>query len=454
MNPNRHVLFASNLADVVSVVDGGLLIGTYGWQNSNFNADAPTCEIICRQECTPQVYRVLFGDPEDVCNACNKSAGIGIELVRDPLFKSEKFRDIDTRLTFPYPFGTGNSTVTAAMVAANVIDQINNPRQYGHNHFGITASLDASDSNNETILITIDDCTRFRVHNLPGSTENTITEMTAGLDAVVSADWALRQFPLQVGTAMVPGAGPDESWQGCKRPCIITFTGCIENCAGAGLFQHWNMFAMNPRVALTVIFDQDATDPLWLEESGLTCTQNCRVTYSGASFGTLTAGAKSNTVLGSTFNVTVVSGDTALEYATKLQTAILANCAAALSCYVSFDGSNYNVVIEGDGTVNLLRPMTINSIVFAPESVAGFACGCYIDETPAYPFTGIFIYNDAGDYIPITAAANVAAIVSTIDAVLNPVSVIATSQRLVLSFPPDTNATVDCGALKLVVEPA
>ena len=149
--------------------------------------------------------------------------------------------------------------------------------------------------------------------------------------------------------------------------------------------------------------------------------------------------------------MTVVSGDTALEYATKLQAAILANCAAALACYVSFDGTNYNVTIEGDGTVNLLRAMTINSIVFAPDSATGFACGCFIDEQPAYPFTGIFYYAP-GLYIPITAAANVAAIVSAIDAVLNPVSVIATSQRLVLAFPPDTNATVDCSSLQLIVE--
>lgn len=246
MQPQVKQLFISGVD--TNTIQNGLESGEYYFRDGNgdalfyFNAShINCCNILKRYDGQEQVVSVKFVAPAqaDPCDDCSGyRAGIRIKLRRGSptsgVFDHETYLDMLTEKVFEYPF-TGTSTdasVTAADVAASIIDSINATDAFQGGPLPYTAALDPADNNDETILITSEDGDiSFDVYNLRDYPLNTIYEVTVPKARTLSDSYVKRKFSLGIG--FIPGKDADITWQGCKNPVRIELCGCLPaGCSG------------------------------------------------------------------------------------------------------------------------------------------------------------------------------------------------------------------------------
>lgn len=218
------------------------------------------CSRICRFPGVEQVWKVQFLAPglANECDDCSGyKAGLRIRLVRvtNPTFDHETY--LDSFSTFVYEFEDATSTTTAANVAtdfiawANADDSHSGPRPF-------EVVTDPSDGTGATVLITSKHPDiQFKVSNVRYYPKNVITLDTEHQSSILGASTVARKFPLGIG--FIPGQNPDESWQGCKNPCVIIVKGCLPGgCSDADMV--YNSHNAVPLHAVNTPFDLE----LWV----------------------------------------------------------------------------------------------------------------------------------------------------------------------------------------------
>jgi len=416
MKLQNPIYVSGPLEDALTTVGGLLVID--GRFAMLADVAAGTCSLTCRQGCEPQVWKVKFISPETACSDCNRQAGIQIVHDRHPEFDNQTINDVPNFVPFRYPFTPQTGIITAAQIAAWVLAQVNNPFQNGMDYFGITAVLDASDGTNETVIFTMSEgCENFRVENLIDATQNTITEVFAGMNAVLPATWIAQYFPLQQGLAVIPGAPAPENWYGCQNPCFLHLRNCIPYCTGQEIPEFNNRMTESYQDVI-VVFDSAVTNFAATNVAALVdaCTGLCRFVARGASTG-LVAGTVAVVIGGTTTNVTMDVGETKESLLLKVNAAI----------QPTYPNVNYHLVYSGGAWVvevsfgisgGVMPPtiLSIGGVALVPTEVDGEYCGCLYDTTAfSYPYTGKIRVNP-DEYVQITAAANIAAVLTQLQA--------------------------------------
>ncbi len=368
-----------------------------------------SCAIVCRKDCLPKVVRVVFADPENACDPCNRSAGIVLNLDRGQLERVETGLELITTLEFSYPF-TDGVTATAADVAAWVIAQVNTPQPSGHDHFGITAGADP-DNTTTGVLFTISDCNySFSVTNLPSSTVNTITTVFEGQGAMLTQQQLNDQFPLQQGISTIPGApAPALYFNGCERICIYTMTGCIDTCRMNQLDINQNLKAVDPVVTVNFLIPESYL-PTWLDTP---CTQTCHYRYTSPGSVPFTIHTHQ---LREADGTTVIASYTPTAADTQDSTYQKLGALAGISLYS--DGTGVSAIIGEVAAKFVIRVNATNYDLNLQGTVSSPAlCGCFLSLAGlTYPYTGHLLIN-ATQSIELTAIANKPALLAAIQAV-------------------------------------
>jgi len=234
-NPNANTLVdvgavqGPDFAGEVRIVD----------QISILSASVTRCQKVCASPCEENIWEIEFGDVDfGDCNACGKSVGFTLLLNRNPDFDNQTYFEYNQRKQYVYQ-GNLSGTVTGATLAQWFFDYITDLQNQNdqHDQFLVVASV-----NTNTLTLTFP-CNGLAAYsligiyqlpnnNLSASPTNefpVFTEIQPAVEAVLSKEKLLQQFPQEIGHVF--GEAPRDQWTWCQTVCVITLKGCIDACS-------------------------------------------------------------------------------------------------------------------------------------------------------------------------------------------------------------------------------
>ena len=228
-NPSAATLEAvsGDFAGEVRIVD----------QISVLAGSVTRCQKVCASPCQENIWTIQFlpvdfGD----CNACGKSVGFTLLLDRNPDFDNQTYFEYNQRKQYVFQ-GNLSGTYTGIQLAtwfeSYITDLQNQNDQHDQFHLEVSRVGD-------TLTITMP-CSGLIAYNLLGiyhlpnnnlpTTELPIfTETQEAVEAVLSREKLLQQFPQEIGHVF--GEAPRDQWTWCQTICVITLKGCIDPCSG------------------------------------------------------------------------------------------------------------------------------------------------------------------------------------------------------------------------------
>jgi hypothetical protein len=238
-NPNANTLVdvgalqGPDFAGEVRIVD----------QISILSASVTRCQKVCASPCEENIWTIEFGDVDfGDCNACGKSVGFTLLLNRNPDFDNQTYFEYNQRKQYVYQ-GNLSGTVTGATLATWFFDYITDLQNQNdqHDQFLVVASVGTGPTAN--VLTLTFPCNGLAAYsligiyqlpnnNLSASPTNEFPvffEQQAAVEAVLSKEKLLQQFPQEIGHVF--GEAPRDQWTWCQTVCVITLKGCIDACS-------------------------------------------------------------------------------------------------------------------------------------------------------------------------------------------------------------------------------
>jgi hypothetical protein len=231
-NPNAGTLVdvealqGPDFADEVRIVD----------QISILSTSVTRCQKVCASPCEENIWTIEFGDVDfGDCNACGKSVGFTLLLNRNPDFDNQTYFEYNQRKQYVYQ-GNLSGVVTGVDLAtwfeSYINDLINQNDQHDQFLLSVTRSTD-------TLTLTFP-CSGLiaysliGIYQLPNNNLATaeipvFTETQEAVEAVLSREKLLQQFPQEIGHVF--GEAPRDQWMWCQTVCVITLKGCIDACS-------------------------------------------------------------------------------------------------------------------------------------------------------------------------------------------------------------------------------
>jgi len=195
------------------------------------------CEKVCASPCQQNVWEIEFQDVDfGPCNECGKSDGFTLLLDRNPDFDNQTYFEYNQRKQYVYQ-GPIDAVSTTGIALAQwfytyILDLQNQNDQ--HDQFLLEATV-----NGAVLTLTLP-CSGLATYNLLGiyqlpnnnlaSTEVPLfTEIQDGVEAILSREKLLQQFPQEVGHVF--GEAPRDQFMWCQTICVIKLKGCIDACS-------------------------------------------------------------------------------------------------------------------------------------------------------------------------------------------------------------------------------
>lgn len=197
------------------------------------------CQKVCASPCQENIWEIEFGDVDfGDCNACGKSVGFTLLLNRNPDFDNQTYFEYNQRKQYVYQ-GNLSGTVTGATLAQWFYDYITDLQNQNdqHDQFLVVASVTG---NTLTLTFPCNGLAAYSLigiyqlpnNNLSASPTNefpVFTEIQPAVEAVLSKEKLLQQFPQEIGHVF--GEAPRDQWTWCQTVCVITLKGCIDACS-------------------------------------------------------------------------------------------------------------------------------------------------------------------------------------------------------------------------------
>jgi hypothetical protein len=231
-NPNAGTLVdvealqGIDFKDEVRIVD----------QISILSTSVTRCQKVCASPCEENIWTIEFEDVDfGDCNACGKSVGFTLLLNRNPDFDNQTYFEYNQRKQYVYQ-GNLSGVVTGVDLAtwfeSYINDLINQNDQHDQFLLSVTRSTD-------TLTLTFP-CSGLiaysliGIYQLPNNNLATaeipvFTETQEAVEAVLSREKLLQQFPQEIGHVF--GEAPRDQWMWCQTVCVITLKGCIDACS-------------------------------------------------------------------------------------------------------------------------------------------------------------------------------------------------------------------------------
>lgn len=194
------------------------------------------CQKVCASPCEENIWTITFDDVDfGTCNPCGKSVGFTLLLDRSPDFDNQTYFEYNQRKQYVYQ-GNLNGIVFGNVLAqwfyTYIVDLQNQNDQ--HDQFLVEPSVAGN------VLTLKFPCSGLVTYNLLGiyqlPNNNLETgeipvffEQQEGVDAVLSREKLLQQFPQEVGHVF--GEAPRDQFMWCQTICVITLKGCIDACS-------------------------------------------------------------------------------------------------------------------------------------------------------------------------------------------------------------------------------
>jgi hypothetical protein len=228
-------------SNVVANADGTVTLRLEGEQTVVATA-IDTCNVICQQDCSPQVWRIQFKDVDfGDCSTCYKGLGITIKQERNSRFDHPTFSETMTEFLVEYaPAGGAQGTVTAAALAAYLQQSILAARPQhsnGLDYLGITPTLATTTVSNDTLVLTGRCPNRFDVfiseitQQLPAAERPIVSLVSIGMDARMTREIFVKEYGPMYD--FLTGQDIQQAatfFSNCEQICALTLEGCIPAC--------------------------------------------------------------------------------------------------------------------------------------------------------------------------------------------------------------------------------
>lgn len=196
------------------------------------------CQKVCASPCQPNVWTIEFADVDfGDCNACGKSLGFTVLLDRNPDFDNQTYFEYNQRKQYVYQ-GNLTGVVTGIELAQWFYEYIIGLQNENDQHDQFL--VEATDPAGTAVLELTFPCSGLIAYNVLGiyhlpnnNLTNielpTFTETQEAVEAVLSREKLLQQFPQEVGHVF--GEAPRDQFMWCQNICVITLKGCIPACS-------------------------------------------------------------------------------------------------------------------------------------------------------------------------------------------------------------------------------
>jgi len=225
-NPSAALVEAGLNPGEVRIVD----------QMSILDLSVTACNITCASPCTEEVWTIEFPDVDfGTCNDCGKTVGFQLQLLRNPDFDNQTYFEYAMKKVYVYQdlaAGTVTGTTLATYFEDYINELYNQNDQHDQFHISVTRVGDTL-----TITLPCSGLVTYRLqgifqiqdNNLLSSEQPIFTLVTPGVDAVLSRERLLQQFPQEVGHVF--GEAPRDQFMWCQTVCVIYLRGCIDACS-------------------------------------------------------------------------------------------------------------------------------------------------------------------------------------------------------------------------------
>lgn len=205
-------------------------------QMSILAASVTNCQKVCATPCVNNVWTIQFLPVNfDDCNPCGKTVGFTLLLDRNPDFDNQTYFEYNQRKQYVYQ-GNLSGTVSGVDLATWFEGYINDLYNQNDQHDQFLIEVVR---NNDTLTITLP-CSGLVTYNLKGIYQlpnnnltnaelPVITEVQEGVEALLSKEKLLQQFPQEVGHVF--GEAPRDTFMWCQNICVVTLKGCIDACS-------------------------------------------------------------------------------------------------------------------------------------------------------------------------------------------------------------------------------
>lgn len=205
-------------------------------QISILSTSVTRCQKVCASPCEENIWEIEFSDVDfGTCNQCGKSVGFTLLLDRSPDFDNQTYFEYNQRKQYVYQgnlSGTVFGNVLAQWFYTYIVDLQNQNDQ--HDQFLVEPSVVGN------VLTLKFPCSGLVTYNLlgiyqlPNNNLETgeipvFTETQEGVEAVLSKEKLLQQFPQEIGHVF--GEAPRDQWTWCQTVCVVTLKGCIDACS-------------------------------------------------------------------------------------------------------------------------------------------------------------------------------------------------------------------------------
>lgn len=194
------------------------------------------CQKVCATPCQENIWEIEFSDVDfGSCNECGKSVGFTLLLNRNPDFDNQTYFEYNQRKQYVYQ-GTLSGTVTGTALATWFESYINDLYNQNDQHDQFLLEVTRTGA---VLTLTLP-CSGLVAYSLLGIYQlpnnnlaalelPTFTEIQPAVEAVLSKEKLLQQFPQEVGHVF--GEAPRDQWMWCQTICVITLKGCIDACS-------------------------------------------------------------------------------------------------------------------------------------------------------------------------------------------------------------------------------
>jgi hypothetical protein len=205
-------------------------------QISVLAASVTRCGKVCASPCVNNVWTIEFQSVDfGNCNECGKSVGFILILDRNPDFDNQTYFEYNQRKQYVFQ-GNLSGTYTGSQLAQWFESYISDLYEQNDQHDQFLIEVTRV---NETLTITLP-CSGLVAYslkgifllpnnNLPTAELPVITETQEAVEAVLSREKLLQQFPQEVGHVF--GEAPRDQFMWCQNICVITLKGCIDPCS-------------------------------------------------------------------------------------------------------------------------------------------------------------------------------------------------------------------------------
>ena len=198
-----------------------------------------TCGIVCAKPCTGDVWEIQFKSVDfGDCNTCGKTVAFRVALERNSLFDNQTYLNYANRLLYQYE-GLQTGTVTGATLASYFVQKIADLKKYAnqHDNFFVEASIKAGSPDTMVLRLPCDGLVTYKYsgifladnQTLASAEQPVFTHTVVGVEAILSREKLLRDFPQEIGHVFGEGLRDEFFW--CDDICVIQLKGCVDPCS-------------------------------------------------------------------------------------------------------------------------------------------------------------------------------------------------------------------------------